>query len=634
MPCGSKHPSDVRAIRQVHRLRPVSHHKARTLSARAPEPADDLTRFERLLLDISTVFINRAAGRFDDAIVGALRRIVETLEIDRSTLNVMSTARGRIEVAYSYARPGVDQLPHMASGPESWPWAWSLLMANRPVVFASLDELPQEASIDRLNWARIGLKSHVTMPLRVNGRVLGGLSFGAVRRQRAWPDDLVAQMRRVAGTFEHVLDHMFAQEELDRALEFERLASRILASIFLERPGAEGDVISQGLRDIGQFLRVEWVSLWERIPQRAAFRPTHDWPSPGIAPSAAAECARDPWLSERLVSGAVANVGHAIGGQTQANGALPKLPGGTHTLLAVPIGIAGRVSGALVLGSAHEDRAWPDAIVPGVRLIAEAFASLAVRLSAERKKEAAEVEAAQWREKLAHLVRVHTAGEMSAALAHEITQPLGAIENYALAARRRMSDETPDPHRVRELIDKVIGQATRAGDVVTRMRGMVQRHELEPGEIDLARAVRDCVEMVKLDCEVGGIRIEVRPAERLPTAYADEIHVQQVILNLLRNAMDAVQTLPSDAAKAIAIDVGLDDQGIFVEVADRGPGIATADLERVFESFYSTKPKGLGIGLAICRRLIEAHGGTLRAAHNPGGGASFRMTLPLTPALP
>ena len=105
---------------------------------------------------------------------------------------------------------------------------------------------------------------------------------------------------------------------------------------------------------------------------------------------------------------------------------------------------------------------------------------------------AAEVEAAHWRERLAHLVRVHTAGEMSVALAPEITQPLGAIENYALAARRRAAEAVPDMSRLVELLDKVIGQATRAGDVVTRMRGMVQRHELEPKLIDIERAVAEC----------------------------------------------------------------------------------------------------------------------------------------------
>ena len=258
------------------------------------------------------------------------------------------------------------------------------------------------------------------------------------------------------------------------------------------------------------------------------------------------------------------------------------------------------------------------------------FASLHARQSAERRKQAAEVEAAQWRERLAHLVRVHTAGEMSAALAHEITQPLGAIENYALAARRRMGEDSPDLARVADLLDKVIGQATRAGDVVTRMRGMVQRHELEPKEIDVERAVRQCVDMVKMDCEVRDIRIELKPAGALPPVVVDEIHLQQVILNLLRNAMEAVEGPRPGISREITIEIGLEGaDAVSVQVADRGGGIAEGDLERVFESFYSTKPTGLGVGLAICRKLIEAHGGALRASHNPGGGAVFQFTLPV-----
>jgi len=602
----------------------------RTNLARTPEAVDELTRFERLLLDISTRFINPPAGSFDDAIVDALRRIVETLEIDRSTLNLMSTARGRIEVAYSYAVPGVELTPRMASGPVSWPWAWSLLSADRPVVYARLDDLPAEASLDRANWERVGLKSHVTMPMFVGGELLGGLSFGTVRRERTWPHALLADMRRVAEIFGHALVHLYTQEELDRALGFERLASRILASIFLEQPGSEGDVVGQGLRDIGQFLRVEWVSLWERLPQGNAFRTIHDWRAPGTEPPG--DLSGLEWLSERLVNGHVVNVGHGTTLLASADADLRRLRNvGARSLLAVPIATAGHVSGVLALGSAHEDRRWPEAIVPGVTLIAEVFASLNARLSTEHRKKVAEVEAAQWRERLAHVVRVHTAGEMSAALAHEITQPLGAIENYAHAARRRMGDDAPDPQRVRDLLDKVIGQATRAGDVVTRMRGMVQRHDLDLKEIDIARAVRDCVDMVKMDCELRNIHIDVKPILPLPTVTADEIHLQQVILNLLRNAMDAVQTLPPSAIKAITVNAGLDGTDrIFMDVADCGPGIADGDLERVFESFYSTKQNGLGIGLAISRKLIEAHGGTLRAGHNPGGGALLRLTLPTT----
>lgn len=245
------------------------------------------------------------------------------------------------------------------------------------------------------------------------------------------------------------------------------------------------------------------------------------------------------------------------------------------------------------------------------------------------ERKLAEAEAVQFRERLAHLVRVHTVGEMSAALAHEITQPLGAIENYALAARRRMGEAPPDLARVEDLLDKLIGQAMRAGDVVTRMRGMVQRHELEPKEIDAVRTVGQCIAMVKMDCDLRDVRIEFNAGEALPSVVADEIHLQQVMLNLLRNAMEAVERPEPNVSKVITVEVGLDGPDkMRVQVADRGAGIAEGDLQRVFESFYSTKPNGLGVGLAICRKLIEAHGGTLWASHNPGGGAMFCFTLP------
>ena len=242
-----------------------------------------------------------------------------------------------------------------------------------------------------------------------------------------------------------------------------------------------------------------------------------------------------------------------------------------RSLLAVPFSVSKAVAGALFFASTHEERVWPEGFLSGVRLLAEVFASLHARQSAERRKQAAEVEAAQWRERLAHLVRVHTAGEMSAALAHEITQPLGAIENYALAARRRMGEDSPDLARVADLLDKVIGQATRAGDVVTRMRGMVQRHELEPKEIDVARAVRECVDMVKMDCELRDIRIEVKATGALPPVVVDEIHLQQVILNLLRNAMEAVELPRPGSSREIALEIGRDgaDAGVG---AGRRPG--------------------------------------------------------------
>jgi signal transduction histidine kinase len=185
---------------------------------------------------------------------------------------------------------------------------------------------------------------------------------------------------------------------------------------------------------------------------------------------------------------------------------------------------------------------------------------------------------------------------------------------------------------VADLIDKVIGQATRAGDVVTRMRSMVQRHELEPKLIDVERAIIECIGMVKLDCELRGIHIGFAPVAGLPMAVADEVHVQQVLLNLLRNAAEAVDAAGPGGAGQISVAMRQTERDeVLVEVADRGTGIAESELEQVFESFYSTKSTGLGVGLAICRRLIEAHGGKLWASRREGGGAVFSFTLPTAP---
>jgi len=601
--------------------------------APAARPVDELQRFERLLLDLSARFINLPAERIDDAIDEGLRRIVEVLDIERSSLNSRSPATGRIQITHSFAAPGVERITDLGSRDQAWPWAWSIVEANRPIVFERLDDLPPEASVDRASYERIGLKSHVTMPMIVDGELYGGLSFGSVRRERTWPEPLLARMRLLAEIFGSALARKRVQEDLDRAIGFERLASGALASLLLAPPGDEAGVIEAALGRIGAFVGVERSSLWERLPRQEGFRRTHQWGGAGIrVPDGTMLAADFPWVSARLLEGSVvqftrpaelaAVTGAELAGLRERD---------VRSLFAVPFSVAGEIAGALVLANLLAERVWPETLIAGVRLLAEVFASLHARQSAERRKQSAELEAAQWRERLAHLVRVHTAGEMSAALAHEITQPLGAIENYALAARRRAGEELPDLGRVMELLDKVIGQATRAGDVVTRMRAMVRRHELEPTEIDVERAVRDCVDMVKTDCELRAIRIEVRPAGPLPVVVADEIHLQQVVLNLLRNAMEAVELPRPGVERRITVETLADGAGgVTVRVADRGPGIAEGDLERVFESFYSTKPSGLGIGLAICRKLIEVHGGALWASHNPGGGAIFQFTLPAT----
>jgi len=590
----------------------------------------DLLRFERLVSELSATFINLPAQEMDRAIEVSLARIVSALRIDWSSLARVHPLTGEFAITHSFAIDGVAPVPALPPR-EVAPWRLGMLMANQPIVFPHADA-PAQACVDKPARQGIDFRSHVVMPIVVGGQLHGCLSFGTVRSGRSWPDDLLSRLRLLAEVFGSALARKRAQEELDLAIGFERLASAILASLVLAGPGEESGAISLGLRQIGEFMGADRVAIWQRLGGSTNFSATRHWDAEGYsAPITSNQASELPWISARVASGKVVRLARLteLSPEAATDGATLRAIG-IRSLLVVPISVSGRNSGALSIASARREHEWPDALTPGVSLLAEVFAALQSREAAERRKQAAEVEAAHWRERLAHLVRVHTAGEMSVALAHEITQPLGAIENYALAARRRAGEASPDLKRVVELLDKVVGQATRAGDVVTRVRSMAQRHELELKSIDIERSLAECIDMVKMDCELRDIRTLLKPARGLPLVMVDEIHLQQVILNLLRNAMEAIDLAPPGGAREIAVDVGLGEHGeVRVEIADRGVGIAEGQLERVFESFYSTKSSGLGVGLAICRKLIEAHGGALWASHRAGGGARFQFTLPV-----
>jgi C4-dicarboxylate-specific signal transduction histidine kinase len=240
----------------------------------------------------------------------------------------------------------------------------------------------------------------------------------------------------------------------------------------------------------------------------------------------------------------------------------------------------------------------------------------------------ARMETGRYRENLAHLVRVHTVGEMSTAIAHEVNQPLVAIKNYALAARRRLAGVV-DAAKVEELLDKIGAQASRAGDVLQSLRAMAKKHESEATKVEVGRLVANTLKLVELESRNGNIRVETSISPNLPPVFVDGIQIQQVVLNLTRNAIEAIEEA-GIAGSVIKVGVvGTAEDGIVVSVADCGPGIAPDDAEHIFDPFYSTKGGGLGVGLSISRAIVEAHGGRLSLAPNEGGGCVFQFTLPV-----
>ena len=243
----------------------------------------------------------------------------------------------------------------------------------------------------------------------------------------------------------------------------------------------------------------------------------------------------------------------------------------------------------------------------------------------ERKK--AESDAGQLRQELAYLNRVMTMSELSSSLAHEINQPLGAILNYANAAYRFLSQNEPDLSKAREALQGIIRDDRRAADVILRIRGVLKKQEPQYQSVQINTVIREVLVFLRGEA-IPAASIETVLAPELPAVRGDKIQLQQVLLNLLLNASDAMKGTSPDLRKIIVRTEGNAEKGVTVSVRDYGPGIDESERNKLFEPFYTTKPGGMGMGLAISARIIHDHGGTIRAENNADGGATFCFTVP------
>ena len=240
----------------------------------------------------------------------------------------------------------------------------------------------------------------------------------------------------------------------------------------------------------------------------------------------------------------------------------------------------------------------------------------------------AEEQARQHLQSLAHVSRVSSMGEMASAIAHEINQPLTAIANYAYACLRLLRGGRATTDEAVEVMQKVAAEAERAGEVVRKMRSFVRGDEGQLAAVDPAYLVAEVLRLAAPEARQSGVEFESSPQAGLPAVLADSIQIQQVLLNLVRNGVEAVAG--SDATeRVVRVTTAASDAG-FVEiiVSDSGPGLAPELLERVFEPFYTTKPDGIGIGLALSRSIVDVHGGRLWAAAGRSRGAEFHLKLP------
>lgn len=300
---------------------------------------------------------------------------------------------------------------------------------------------------------------------------------------------------------------------------------------------------------------------------------------------------------------------------------------GQRTLFDQPVASSTQPLRLMLAAEALPTVPWAWLVVAAVLV---ALAAFAVERLADARKAAREASlralVASHDAKLAHASRVNAMGELASGIAHELTQPLTAILSHSQAGQRLASRPEMDRELIAAAFDATTRNAKRAGDILGRLRSWLTKGQPTIAPVDLSGVVVDVVQLLGSEAAQAGIALRVEPPKREPLVLADRVHMEQVVFNLVRNAMDALR----DRGPGRAIDIrwGNENGHVELDVADNGPGFSAEALDHVFDPFFTTRADGMGLGLSLCTTLVERYGGTIGAENGPGGGAVLRIRIP------
>jgi signal transduction histidine kinase len=532
-----------------------------------------------MLSRLSGAFVHLSSHDMGEVFKTSLQQLGEFLRLDCLMLVEFSKNGQELEVTYAWEGLGVEPTPRVMTS-QDFPWVVRRLLDEQNVVFGCLGELPTEAARDRDAFQRRRVKSLLAIPLVAGGRVLGALVFVTVAAEQTWPDGLVHRLRLIAEVFANAL----ARQEAEGALR----ASELMKSAILAALTSSVTVLDRQ----GRIVAVN--ESWRRFARE------NGMPSDGVGANY-----REVW--RQAIRPDTPHTAETLAGvEAVLDGLRPEFASGYASRMAcgerwfaMSVVLLGRSEGGAVI--AHTD-------------------------ITERKR--AEMEAQRSRQELAHCTRVSTMGAMTASLAHELNQPLAGILANAQAAGRFLNATPPALDEFRNILVDIVEDVKRAAEVIQRLRDLLRKDTFQYVLLDLNELCRGAAKLVSSDAVIRNITVMLDVDPEPTIVHGDHVQLQQVVLNLLLNAMEAIAEGTGGKRLVVVRTRNLEMRTVHVSVQDTGPGLQDGTQELVFEPFYTRKPAGLGMGLSIARLIIEAHGGVIGVTNNPTCGATFYFTLP------
>jgi signal transduction histidine kinase len=429
--------------------------------------------------------------------------------------------------------------------------------------------------------------------------------------------------RQFVAIYADITEQKRVEAELARKLRLQGLLAE-LSSRFVALPSVEVDTaITEAQRYIVEAMELDRSTLWQSHEGNGGMVLTHCWQRPGwppLPPQMETE-GNLPWSHGKVIRGESFSFTSTdeLPPEASHDAEIFRRHGPTSNLT-LPLIANGRVFGALAFATLGRERRWQEDEIADLKLIAQIIGNVVGRQRAEDRVE-------QLRNEIAHSTRAAMLGELTAALAHELNQPLTAILSNAQAARRFIANGEINPQEFGAILGDVIRDGKRAGGVVHNLRAMLSHAPLVREPCSLNDLVREVAEFMHSELIGHEIDLKLSLATDLPQVHAARVEVQQVLVNLMLNSVQAMTETPA-GSRHIEVETCDANGSVSASIRDYGHGIPPERLDTIFDPFFTTKSAGMGMGLAICRRIVEAHEGNIKGANRKGGGAVFSFSLP------